>query len=66
MPNNLEYYRKLRGISRPELARIIGIDRSLIWRYENDKTRPRDQVKEKIAEILDVSVEELFFKKTVA
>jgi DNA-binding XRE family transcriptional regulator len=66
MRNKLEHYRTLKGLSRSELAKAVDIDRTVVWRYEKGLARPRDEVKERISETLGVSIEELFFNKTVA
>lgn len=64
--NNIAYYRKEVGISRKSLGDLVGVDRTIIWRYENNKCNPRDSIKVKIAKALDRTVEEIFFSPCVA
>lgn len=59
-------FRELLGISRKELAKRVGVDRTMMWRYEKGKSVPSDKVKIKIAKELGRSVEEIFFSNTVA
>lgn len=65
MPNKLAHYRNKAGLTRKDLGDIIGVDRTLIWRYEKGKCSPRDETKIKIAKALGKSVEEIFFSSTV-
>lgn len=66
MKNNLEYFRKEAGMTRAKLASIVGVDRTVIWRYEKGICQPRDEVKVRIARALSKSVEEIFFSPDVA
>lgn len=66
MGNNLEYFRKKAGITRAELASLVNVDRTLIWRYEKGLCQPRDEVKVRIAKALGKTVEEIFFSPGVA
>ncbi len=63
MKNKLKYFREKAGLTRAQLAEAIGVDRTLIWRYENNKCQPRDKVKGRIAQILNASVEDIFFSQ---
>ena len=60
MKNKLKYFREKKGLTRAQLAEAAGIDRTLIWRYENNKCQPRDEIKIRIAQILNESVEDIF------
>lgn len=66
MGNNLEYFRKKAKITRAELASMVNVDRTLIWRYEKGICQPRDEVKVRIAKALGKTVEEIFFSSYVA
>lgn len=66
MSNNLKHFREKKGFTRPQLAQAIGIDRTLVWRYEKGLTQPRDEIKIRIAKVLEASVEDVFFSQTVA
>jgi len=56
---NLMRLRKLKGWTQRELADLINIDNSMIARWENGKVLPRSATIQKIAEALEVSVDEL-------
>ena len=59
---NLKYLRKLRGWTQEEFANKLGIKRSLIGAYEEERADPRLDVLEMIAEIFKLSLDELFLK----
>jgi len=56
---NLTRLRKLKGWTQRELADLINIDNSMIARWENGKVLPRSATIQKIAEALEVPVDEL-------
>lgn len=66
MGNNLEYFREKAKITRAELASMVNVDRTLIWRYEKGICQPRDEVKIRIAKAIGKTVEEIFFSPGVA
>ena len=43
MGSRLEYYRNLANLTRTDLALLVGVDRTVIWRYERGICRPRDK-----------------------
>lgn len=54
---------KLRGNkSREEVANAVGVSVSAISMYENGERIPRDDIKIKIAEYYQKSVQEIFFE----
>lgn len=54
--------RELRGErSRQEVADSCKISISALSMYENDARRPRDEIKERLAEFYGVSVTSIFF-----
>ncbi|MDR3230741.1 MAG: LexA family transcriptional regulator [Synergistaceae bacterium] len=48
--------RERRGMKRPELARLIGVDPNTLYRYENGSIGIRDEMKRKIAQALELSM----------
>ena len=59
---NLKYLRKLRGWTQEEFATKLGIKRSLIGAYEEERADPRLDVLEVISEIFKVSLDELLLQ----
>ena len=59
---NLKYLRKLRGWTQEEFANKLGIKRSLLGAYEEERAEPRLEVLEIISDIFKVTLDELFLK----
>jgi transcriptional regulator with XRE-family HTH domain len=59
---NLKYLRKLRGWTQEEFAIKLGIKRSLIGAYEEERADPRLDVLEILADIFRLSLDELLLK----
>ena len=59
---NLKYLRKLRGWTQEEFATKIGIKRSLIGAYEEERADPRLDVLEILADMFKLSLDELLLK----
>lgn len=59
---NLKYLRKLRGWTQEEFAVKLGIKRSLIGAYEEERADPRLEVLEIVGEIFKLSLDELLLK----
>jgi transcriptional regulator with XRE-family HTH domain len=59
---NLKYLRKLRGLTQEEFANKLGIKRSLIGAYEEERADPRLDVLEVVSEMFKLSLDELFLK----
>ena len=59
---NLKYLRKLRGWTQEEFAAKLGIKRSLIGAYEEERADPRLEVLETISQIFKVSLDELLLQ----
>lgn len=57
----ITYYRELRGISKGELADCLGIRTPDLWRYENGKRQCPVGIYQKMADILDVRIDDLFW-----
>ena len=56
---NLKYLRKLRGWTQEEFSSKLGIKRSLLGAYEEQRADPRLDVLEDLSEIFKVSLDEL-------
>jgi transcriptional regulator with XRE-family HTH domain len=59
---NLKYLRKLRGWTQEEFAGKLGIKRSLIGAYEEERADPRLEVLEVVGDIFKLSLDELLLK----
>jgi transcriptional regulator with XRE-family HTH domain len=59
---NLKYLRKLRGWTQQEFSTKLGIKRSLLGAYEEERADPRLDVLETIADIFKVSLDELLLQ----
>ncbi|MBS1753471.1 MAG: LexA family transcriptional regulator [Ferruginibacter sp.] len=59
---NLKYLRKLRGWTQEEFAHKLGIKRSLIGAYEEERADPRLEVLEILADMFKLSLDELLLK----
>lgn len=58
----LKELRERKGLSQEQLAKIIGVDRTTIVKYETGASRPTRYLK-KIAEYFNVSIDELLDRK---
>ena len=56
---NLKYLRKLRGWTQEEFAGKLGIKRSLLGAYEEERAEPRLEVLETVSDMFKVSLDEL-------
>jgi len=59
---NLKYLRKLRGWTQEEFATKLGIKRSLIGAYEEERADPRLDVLEIVSDLFKLSLDELLLK----
>ena len=59
---NLKYLRKLRGWTQEEFAIKLGIKRSLIGAYEEERADPRLEVLEIVGDIFKLSLDELLLR----
>jgi len=59
---NLKYLRKLRQWTQEEFAARLGIKRSLIGAYEEERAEPRLDVLQSISEMFKVTLDELLLK----
>lgn len=56
----IKYYRKLRGLTQKDLGNKIGIKDNTISGYEHQITEPSQDLLFKIANALDISINDLF------
>lgn len=61
---NIKKARIKKGMTQEELAIALNTTKAAISRYELNKRRPRDEVVQNMAIILDVGIFELFFGTT--
>jgi transcriptional regulator with XRE-family HTH domain len=59
---NLKYLRKLRGWTQEEFANKIGIKRSLVGAYEEERAEPNYEVLETLSDLFKVSIDDLLRK----
>lgn len=59
---NLKYLRKLRGWTQEEFATRLGIKRSLVGAYEEERADPRIEVLETVGEIFKLTLDELLLQ----
>lgn len=59
----IEFLRKERGWTQAQLADQLTMTAHHVSRWENDRIRPRDKALGKLAELFEVSVEELLAAK---
>ena len=59
---NLKYLRKLRGWTQEEFAAKIGIKRSLVGAYEEERAEPNLEVLETLSEMFKLTLDDLFLK----
>jgi len=59
---NLKYLRKLRGWTQEEFATKIGIKRSLVGAYEEERAEPNYDVLETVSDLFKVSIDDLLRK----
>ncbi|MFN8265529.1 MAG: LexA family transcriptional regulator [Chitinophagaceae bacterium] len=59
---NLKYLRKLRGWTQEEFATKIGIKRSLVGAYEEERAEPNYDVLETVSDLFKISIDDLLRK----
>lgn len=59
---NLKYLRKLRGWTQEEFANKLGIKRSLVGAYEEERADPRLDVLQIVADMFKLTLDELLLK----
>lgn len=58
---NIKNFREQKGISQSELAEILNVTRQAVSNWETGKTQPDIDTLHKIADILEVSIDELIY-----
>lgn len=61
MRNNIKQLRKDAGLRQEDMARELGVSRQTIIAIENDKYNPTLELAMKIAKLLQLHVDEIFF-----
>lgn len=61
MRNIVRQLRKQAGLRQEDLARALGVSRQTVIAIENDKCNPTLELAMKIARLLKLPVEEIFF-----
>ncbi|MCG1009262.1 helix-turn-helix transcriptional regulator [Salinicoccus sp. ID82-1] len=61
--NRIKHYRTLRGYSQKELAEKIGVSNVVLSRYESSHRTPDNDTQIKIADILEISLDDLNGRK---
>ena len=57
--NNIRHYRKIKRITQTELGEMVGLSRFTIAAYESREKSPTVETLMRIANVLDVPIEEL-------
>jgi DNA-binding XRE family transcriptional regulator len=60
---NLRYLRKKKGVTQTEVAKALGIPTTTYNAYETGQNVPRDEVKLKIANYFNRTVQFIFFNR---
>ncbi len=63
MKNNLKIYRAIENLTQEELANKLGVTRQTIIAIENNKYNPSLNLAFKIANFLNVKIEDIFIPK---
>ena len=61
MRNNIKQLRKQAGLRQEDMASQLGVSRQTLIAIENDKYNPTLELAMKIARLLDLKVEDIFF-----
>lgn len=61
MKNNIKQLRKQAGLRQEDMAAQLGVSRQTIIAIENDKYNPTLELAMKIAILLNLKVEDIFF-----
>lgn len=59
---NLKYLRKQKGFTQEEMAEKLGIKRSLIGAYEEERAEPRLEVMQAVCDMFKITLEDFLFK----
>jgi transcriptional regulator with XRE-family HTH domain len=64
IPSNIKFLRKKKGLTQQEFADELGIKRSLVGAYEEERADPKYELLRKIAMYFDVSIDD-FINETI-
>lgn len=64
IPSNIKFLRKKKGLTQQQFADQLGIKRSLVGAYEEERAEPKYELLKKIAIFFDVSVDD-FINETI-
>lgn len=62
LSKRIKSLRNSKSLTQSELGKILGVGKTTISMYENDNSTPNDEIKLKIAEYFDVSLDYLLGK----
>ena len=61
MRNNIKELRKARGLRQEDFARLLGVSRQTVVAMENNKYDPTLALAMRVARLLELPVESIFF-----
>src|ERR1700761_2390436 len=64
IPSNIKFLRKKKGLTQQQFADQIGIKRSLVGAYEEERAEPKYELLKKIALFFDISMDD-FINETI-
>jgi len=64
IPSNIKFLRKKKGLTQQQFADQLGIKRSLVGAYEEERAEPKYELLKKIAIFFDISVDD-FINETI-
>jgi transcriptional regulator with XRE-family HTH domain len=64
IPSNIKFLRKKKGLTQQQFADQLGIKRSLVGAYEEERAEPKYDLLKKIASFFDISVDD-FINETI-
>ena len=65
MKNNIKQLRKEAGLRQEDMAAKLGVTRQTIIAIENDKYNPTLELAMKIAQLLNLKVEDIFIQENI-
>jgi transcriptional regulator with XRE-family HTH domain len=65
LADRLKELRKSNDLNQAELGKVLGVGKTTISMYENGNSTPNDEIKLKIAEYFDVSLDYLLGKTNI-
>ena len=65
LPDRLKQLRKSNNLTQTELGKILGVGKTTISMYETNNSTPNDEIKLKIAEYFNVSLDYLLGKTDI-